>query len=450
MRLCLCVVGSLILRAASALAAQPHYYVLTDLGHLPGGAFAAPIDLNDSGQVTGQADVPEPGNPNSNTSHGFLWDHGSLTEIGTAGYTFSTPSSINNSGQIVGRVETSLPDLPNESQAFIYDGNGLRVIGQELGFAYSKGYGINDAGVIVGSWSNAQPDGERPFRYDGQNLEFVPTLTEKTEARQINNLGQVVGYTMVQGIRQPFLWDANGFAILDLPTGGVSGGAVDINDLGQAVGHWADGQQRIDAGEVTDIFRAALYQPNGFAMDIGTLGGDFSAAAGINDQGYIVGLSEFSDQHWHWHAFLYHGDQGMLDLNDRIHPGLGWELRNAIAINDVGQIVGYAQNQNGFLLTPADPGDADLDGDVDLSDLGALATNYGASSAARWWTGDFDSDGDVDLSDLGLLATNYGAGQAQAFADFQSLSVPEPALATFALCALLLRQRSRLNKTCRT
>lgn len=92
------------------------------------------------------------------------------------------------------------------------------------------------------------------------------------------------------------------------------------------------------------------------------------------------------------------------------------------------------------------PGDADSDFDVDLADLGALATNYGIGTGGHWHLGDFDLDGDVDLNDLGTLATNYGAGQTQAFADFQMLtSVPEPAsLSLLALgAAAIQRRRSR-------
>jgi hypothetical protein len=72
-------------------------------------------------------------------------------------------------------------------------------------------------------------------------------------------------------------------------------------------------------------------------------------------------------------------------------------------------------------------GDSDVDGDVDLSDLSALAAHYGQTGGVRWGDGDFDLDGDVDLSDLSTLAAKYGAGESQALADFQSItSVPEP------------------------
>ena len=90
-----------------------------------------------------------------------------------------------------------------------------------------------------------------------------------------------------------------------------------------------------------------------------------------------------------------------------------------------------------FLNITAVPigGDADADGDVDLSDLSAMATNWQTGSCMRWDDGNFDGDYDVDLSDLSILATNWQAGVA---------SVPEPATISFlAIGAIaLLRRRS--------
>jgi hypothetical protein len=92
-------------------------------------------------------------------------------------------------------------------------------------------------------------------------------------------------------------------------------------------------------------------------------------------------------------------------------------------------------------------GDTDVDGDVDLSDLSALASYYGNSLPQSWGHGDFDCDEDVDLNDLSTLAANYSGGQAAAFAAFSELQVPEPGLlAANALCAtsLILRPRRRV------
>lgn len=53
-------------------------------------------------------------------------------------------------------------------------------------------------------------------------------------------------------------------------------------------------------------------------------------------------------------------------------------------------------------------GDADLNGQVDVNDLGALATNW--QTVGLWGNGDFDYNNTIDVNDLGLLATNWQAG----------------------------------------
>jgi len=54
------------------------------------------------------------------------------------------------------------------------------------------------------------------------------------------------------------------------------------------------------------------------------------------------------------------------------------------------------------------PGDVDGDGDVDLTDLATLLTNFGTPSGATRGMGDLDGDGDVDLTDLATLLSNFG------------------------------------------
>lgn len=53
------------------------------------------------------------------------------------------------------------------------------------------------------------------------------------------------------------------------------------------------------------------------------------------------------------------------------------------------------------------PGDADLDGDVDLDDFTVQKNNWGMDGAT-WSQGDFDADRDVDLSDFVILKNNMG------------------------------------------
>lgn len=83
------------------------------------------------------------------------------------------------------------------------------------------------------------------------------------------------------------------------------------------------------------------------------------------------------------------------------------------------------------------PGDCDGDGDVDLTDLAILASNYGSVAPPPLGPtkGNFDGDNDVDLTDLALLANNYGTSPRTA--------LPEPASATMLALAGLATLRRR-------
>ncbi len=71
---------------------------------------------------------------------------------------------------------------------------------------------------------------------------------------------------------------------------------------------------------------------------IGTLGGSFSIAHDINNDGEVVGGSLTAEDKA-FHAFLFREKQ-LYDLNLLLEPGVGWELIQALAINNRGEIVG--------------------------------------------------------------------------------------------------------------
>ena len=116
-----------------------------------------------------------------------------------------------------------------------------------------------------------------------------------------------------------------------------------MNDFGDVVGSSAS----------PEGFLHAFVWTGGTMQDLGTLGGSSSSAYGINSSGDIVGCSYIPEAQ-NSHAFLWKGG-GLLDLNSLIPKDSGWELNEAYAINENGQIVGdgtYRGQTRAFRLDP--------------------------------------------------------------------------------------------------
>ena len=121
----------------------------------------------------------------------------------------------------------------------------------------------------------------------------------------------------------------------------------------------------------------------------------------------------------------------------------------AYGIDDNGDIAGVAfAFQNGNFTTTVPvlwvprrlPGDTNLDGKVDFSDLLILASHYGQPGG--WADGEFSGGGTVDFADLLILAQNYGTTQAAV--GYSVVALPEPSAVLLAVCGLgLIRRRRR-------
>jgi probable HAF family extracellular repeat protein len=111
--------------------------------------------------------------------------------------------------------------------------------------------------------------------------------------------------------------------------------------------------------------RAVLFDPTGrgYNIDLGTLGGEQSDAYSINDIGQIVGWADSNDPHQGPHATLFtlNAEAENIDLGT-----LGGPSSAASSNNSSGQIVGCAGTPDGLHPTVFDPnapaGNTDLGG----------------------------------------------------------------------------------------
>lgn len=177
-----------------------------------------------------------------------------------------------------------------------YDVNDVNNIGQVVGYTNSKAF----------------------LSIDG-NMQFIGNLGSTfSYAYGINNSGQIVGNADTAGA---FIYSNGNMQALGT-LGGLVSKAYGINDSGQVVG----------VSATSDNSTHAFLYSNGSMQDLGTLGGTYSEATAINNSGQVVGNSATSDNSTH--AFLY-SNGNMQDLGT-----LGGSESYATSINDNSQVVG--------------------------------------------------------------------------------------------------------------
>ena len=299
-----------------------------------GGSDSIATAINASGEITGGATI------GSGAYHAFLYAKGSMKDLGTLGGPSSQGQGINTSGAIVGYAQ--LPPIHvggrppfSFSSAFIDTNGSMAALGAPGGGAY----GINDAGQVVGECLGAA------CLYSGGTTTNLGSLGGPATALAINSFGEVVGYSyLTDGNFRGFFW-SNG----------------KMTALGTFGGDWSEAYGINDAGQITGIASTpgsvgghAFIYSNGVMQDLGTLGGAYSTGTAINHAGVVVGYATLANLNAPYHAFVSSGTK-IHDLNGLIPRNSGWLLEAANGINDSGEIVGYGSingQVHAFLLTP--------------------------------------------------------------------------------------------------
>ena len=284
--------------------------------------------LNDRGEAVGFAEtaVPDPdgedvcGFGTKLTCSPFLWRHGHMSALPTAGGNNGQANAINNRGQIAGFAETAVADssCPASSPSKI----------------------------------------DLPVIWEHDKAQALPTVGSDPDAQAqgINERGQAVGYSgnCTTALHAVVWEDGNAFPLPSLGPVKRSNIAWAINDRGQIVGQSrsADGTTRL----------AVLWQNGAITkLGTGTLPGDFGAiATGINNRGQVVGSTNDSGFNWA-HGFIW-ADGVMTDLNTLFPADSNLFVTMANTINERGQITGMGTVLSGprvgeihaFLATPVE------------------------------------------------------------------------------------------------
>jgi probable HAF family extracellular repeat protein len=280
-----------------------------DLGTL-GGNESLGIYVNDGGQVVGMSTINTDPDPFSlpgfgASTHTFIWKDGEKVDLGTLGGpdVFSGKGCVNQRQGLVvgGSLTSSIPDpitgFP-PLDPFLWENGTMLDLGT-LGGTVGLAQCANNRGQVIGVSSLAEnpfacftgEPGCHPFLWEQGVLTDLGTLGgDNGTPIWINNAGDVVGEADLPGsqVHHAFLWREG--VMTDLGTLGDDSHASAINSKSQVVGYF------FISGRIEPPFRHPfLWEKGGPMVDLNTLipansGLELVAADNINERGEIVGV----------------------------------------------------------------------------------------------------------------------------------------------------------------
>jgi probable HAF family extracellular repeat protein len=191
--------------SATSYAVMYNHGIMTNL-NVWRGPYSVAYDINDSGQVVGEA-----GTVNYGPRRAFLYKDGTMKDLSTLGGNSSAAFGINNSGQVVGQA--AFKPTSSEVHAFLYSNGKMMDLLGPLGinFSPSAAKGINKLGQIVG-WYNKPGYGHYAFVYTNGSIHDLNTLLDASgagwslsEATAINDHGQIICKAVGHGMSHAVL-----------------------------------------------------------------------------------------------------------------------------------------------------------------------------------------------------------------------------------------------------
>ena len=249
----------------------------------------------------------------------------------------SVATDINSSGVVVG----TYPFKRNSTHGFLNRGKGLVDLGT-LGGTSSNAVAINDKGEVLGNWTTrgGQQRGYIYFRGKQRDIGVIPgRLTSYTD---INN----AGYITANGTLPNSFEGPHGF--LRAPNGKFTdiGFLPAENPFTHA---WALNNKNQITGETSPLIfpdqpmRAYIWT-KGVMRDLGDLGTTPNGGLAINDRGQVTGYAELPIALHTQVAFLYSNGR-MIPIG----PQNEFSFSAGTGINNLGHVVGTSNEMSGFI-----------------------------------------------------------------------------------------------------
>ncbi|CAH0136139.1 hypothetical protein SRABI118_00162 [Massilia sp. Bi118] len=253
----------------------------------------------------------------------------------------STAADINKAGVVVG----TYPVSATATHGFLNRGKGLVDLGT-LGGTSSRAVAINDKGEVLGNWASRAGQARGFIYYHGRQRDIGIIPGRFSIFTDINNAGYITAYgAIVDSFEGPhgFLRAPNGSYrdIGHLPTDNplTITTALALNNKNQITG---------ESGPLTfpDQPLRAYIWTKGTIRDLGDLGTEPNGGTAINDRGQITGYASVPEGFRDRVAFLYSRGR-LIDIDRR--PATVERFSHGNGINNLGHVVGTSDHLSGFI-----------------------------------------------------------------------------------------------------
>lgn len=233
---------------------------------------------------------------------------------------------INSQGWVVG----GFWDASNQLHGFLYDGRTFRQIDYPGALA-TRAYKLNDHGELVGVfWDTAGPHGFYYSRGQFVHLNFPGSVDNMSYAFGINNRGDIVGiYDVTVAITHGFLLRNGQYRTLDTPFG-VQSEARGINDQGEVVGDAYDDPFdyvtgfSLDKNGFTRLAFPDAFWTFPFAVNnLGMQGGIFAGTSSFPGVSFLTGYVTIEGYPHSVHADVYGMNDKRQIVGDTRDPDTG-------------------------------------------------------------------------------------------------------------------------------
>jgi len=243
-------------------------------------------------------------------------------------------ADINDQGQVAGTaLGPSGPDAYTWSPS-----NGFVTLARLPTADLMSAVAINENGVVAGNAEWLDGGFSRPVIWTDPG--HAQDLGVSGTANDINDRGHVVGTLAPQGIGVAYLWDATSGATLLGTLGGSWSVANGVNAADEVVG----------VSELADGTSHAFFWSAGTMLDLGALDGSYSDAGAISDAGQVTGTYQGPSNEIR--VFRWTRSEGMVDVGPSYADATEGATSLSTGVNAVGQIVGGVQPP-GLLLRAA-------------------------------------------------------------------------------------------------